>query len=171
MKHLKRAYQHSKAQKEWMIQQVEKSELDGNYIKPEEKWSQFQLLYHLYTVESAILNYIKYKHKKGELIYLAGIKSKLRYLSLKLLLLTNFKFKAPKKVNQIPESIDFKTLKKNWNTTQNDFESFLENFPQELSGKAVFKHPYAGLLSIEQTISFIVDHAKHHRVQMNRLVI
>jgi uncharacterized damage-inducible protein DinB len=170
MNHLIEAYKQSKSQKEWMIQQVEKSTLDGNSIKPDEKWSQYQLLFHLYHVEQSILDYIQYKYSNGELIQEAGIKAKMRYFTLKLMLLTKLKFKAPKKVSEMPESIDFISLKKDWNKTQHDFETFLTNFPKELSGIAVFKHPYAGFLSMEQTIAFIVDHAKHHRFQMERLV-
>ncbi len=170
MNHLIEAYKQSKLQKEWMIKQVEKSTLDGNNIKQDEKWSPNQLLYHLYIVEQSVLDYIQYKYRKGELIQRAGLKAKLRYFSLKLMLLTKIKFKAPKKVSEMPDSIDLIALKKDWNKTQNDFDIFLANFPKELSGKAVFKHPYAGFLSMEQTIAFIVDHAKHHRFQMERLV-
>jgi len=170
MEKLVKAYQKSKEQKEWMLTQAKQSNLDKNSIKETEKWSINQLIFHLNNVEKSVLDYINYKNAKGELTQKAGLKATLRYFSLKVLLSTNMKFKTPKKVSEIPEKLDFDQLVTDWNATQFAFEKFLQHFPKELEGKAVFKHPYAGMISIEQTIKFIVDHAKHHQNQMERLV-
>lgn len=170
MDHLVKAYQRSIAQKAWMINKSKESHQDLNAVKPNEKWSINQLLFHLYTVEKSILDYITYKNALNELTQPAGLKAKLRYFTLKTLLKTKMKFKAPKKISVLPENIDFEQLTQDWSTLQTDFESFLSQFPKELVGKGVFRHPYAGFLSMEQTIEFIVDHSKHHQSQLNRLV-
>jgi hypothetical protein len=170
MEKLVKAYQKSKAQKEWMLAQANQSNLNKNSIKETEKWSINQLIFHLNNVEKSVLDYINYKNGKGELTQKAGLKAALRYYFLKVLLSTNMKFKTPKKVSQIPETLDFEQLMNDWNSTQDAFEKFLQHYPAELKGKAVFKHPYAGMLSIEQTIEFLVDHSKHHRKQMKRLI-
>ena len=144
MDHLVKAYQRSIAQKAWMINKSKESHQDLNAVKPNEKWSINQLLFHLYTVEKSILDYITYKNALNEL--------------------------TQKKISVLPENIDFEQLTQDWSTLQTDFESFLSHFPKELVGKGVFRHPYAGFLSMEQTIEFIVDHSKHHRSQMSRLI-
>lgn len=170
MNHLVKAYQRSIAQKEWMLNKTIDCHQDLNAVKPTEKWSINQLLFHLFTVEKSILDYIKYKYSINELTQPAGLKAKLRYHALKILLKTKMKFKAPKKISNLPEKIDLEQLIKDWNILQADFEAFLSQFPKDLVGKAVFRHPYAGFLSMEQTIEFIVDHSKHHRSQMSRLI-
>tara|TARA_R110002049_G_scaffold125972_6_gene281627 strand:+ start:4040 stop:4582 length:543 start_codon:yes stop_codon:yes gene_type:complete len=163
-------YQKAKQQKAWMIDQAAKSMLDKNKIKSTEKWSINQLIFHLYNVEKSVLGYIKHKHQKGELNQKVGLKARIRYFSLKMLLMTKMKFKAPKVLEQNPEVLDFDELLTNWTTTQKEFEEFLKNFPKDIIGKAVFKHPYAGFLSIQQTIEFVADHSAHHKTQMLRLV-
>lgn len=170
MELLVKKYQKSRTQKNWMILQASKSNLNKNEIKSGEQWSINQLIFHLYTVEKSILGYILHKHKKNELIHKAGLKAKVTYFTLKVMLKTNLKFKAPKVVDQNPETLDFDQLVSDWEATQNEFEQFLKHFPNELIGKAVFKHPYAGYLSIGQTIEFLIDHAGHHKTQMKRLV-
>ena len=47
----------------------------------------------------------------------------------------------------------------------------VENFPKEKMNKAVFKHPRAGLLSMNQTMSFFINHVKHHIQQIDALVL
>ena len=170
MDQLVKKYQRSRDLKSWMLNQASASNRNKNEIKPTEQWSINQLLFHLYNVEKSVLGYIQHKHQKGELIHKVGIKAKISYFSLKIMLKTNLKFKAPKVVEQNPETMDFDTLVNDWEASQNEFKAFLTNFPAELKGIAVFRHPYAGFLSIQQTIEFIIDHAEHHKRQMKRLV-
>lgn len=166
---LVKAYQQVREQKKWMLAQVAKSNVDKNSHNPNEKWSINQLIFHLYNVESSILEYINYKHSKGELTQPIGMKAILKFQFLKALLKTKLKFKTPKRVSEIPEDLDFNQLITDWENTQIDFELLLSNFPKELHNKGVFRHPYAGFLSIKQTIAFMVDHSNHHKSQMNRL--
>ena len=131
-------YQKAKQQKAWMIDQAAKSMLDKNKIKSTEKWSINQLIFHLYNVEKSVLGYIKHKHQKGELNQKVGLKARIRYFSLKMLLMTKMKFKAPKVLEQNPEVLDFDELLTNWTTTQKEFEEFLKNFPKDIIKLNIF---------------------------------
>lgn len=80
------------------------------------------------------------------------------------------KFKAPKIVSSVPENISLDSLKSDYDKNTVSFKQLLQNFPNELMGKLIFKHPIVGLLTIEQTVGFLAEHYLHHERQMDKLL-
>ncbi len=171
-KDLIKKYQKVKNIKTWMLEKAQSSKNELSSIKADEKWSINLLIYHLYIVEKSVMDYINYKRGESELkSKKANFSTYWRSFLLKIALKLPLKFKVPKKVPGFPDEIDFIQTKNDWGKTQIEFEEFLKNFPKELRGKEVFKHPLAGRITIEQTIDFIADHHQHHQKQMNRLIM
>jgi DNA-binding transcriptional regulator GbsR (MarR family) len=80
------------------------------------------------------------------------------------------KFKAPKQVSKVPDSISKDEIKKYFDKNTKDFIKILEELPVDLEDKLIFKHPISGLFSITQTLNFVREHYLHHERQLNALL-
>ena len=98
-----------------------------------------------------------------------GIKNFLASKILNSKLNSEQKFKVPKILSQPDNGISFDELKENWDNSRLYLINTVENFPKDKMNKAIFKHPVAGKLSISQTLSFMINHLKHHVPQINNL--
>jgi len=149
------------------------NQLDENIIyckTSPDKWSIFQIIFHLVKSEQLTLLGLKKSLADAKKLTNAGIKSRLRYFVLRSALISRFKFKAPPIVASIPEKYDMKELELKWDKIRKDINKFIETFPPDLEGKNIFKHPLAGWLNINQTINFLHDHYDHHNRQIKTLL-
>ncbi|MBD1397627.1 DinB family protein [Pontibacter sp. JH31] len=150
-------------------------ELDGldedllNMPPVEGKWSVNQIIAHLIQVEQLTNSYIQRKVQKQDSLENRSLRHSFRSLLLKLALNTGMKFKAPEAVANVPEKSTLSSLRNQWNACRYQLEDTLTELPPELMNKCVFKHPYAGPLSISQTLTFLQDHFLHHARQIAHL--
>jgi len=56
-----------------------------------------------------------------------------------------------------------------WAESQKQWASFLNDFPKEKLTHIVFTHPFAGQLTLIQTLQFLREHIYHHLHQLKRI--
>lgn len=149
-------------------------ELSGtqiNYRPESEGWSIGQVLYHMYQVEAFSLQYMKKKVENTTSPESTSLPEKFRVFLLRLFLALPIKFKAPDVVSKnIPDQIDYDSLKASWETTRKDLYNFVDGQPLEMLQHKIFRHPTVGLINIEQTLVFYHAHIRHHWPQLRRLL-
>ncbi len=135
-------------------------------------WSILQVVYHIVLVEEASLAYVKKKLSFGTDIPKAGFKGYMRALYLKNIFKMPIKVKAPDAVSEqsMPEEIRFWEVLKKWKDNRAELEAFLEDMPDELLNKALYKHALAGKVTPRNMLIFFDRHFKRHRKQMHRVL-
>lgn len=133
------------------------------------KWSIGQIIAHLMLVEQLTIGSIQKKlHKEEELQY-TSIKHSISSVLLKIVLSSGIKIKAPQVAASVPDEVDLNKVRMQWDDTRYKLEDLLTELPHGILDKCIFSHPYAGMLSISQTLTFMQDHFNHHLQQINHL--
>ncbi|WP_192821174.1 DinB family protein [Rufibacter sp. LB8] len=136
----------------------------------EGQWSAAQLYYHLWKVENTVLQAIEANLASGRTHKPVSFNTRYRSFLLNLALALPFKFKVPKMIGDMPPNVSVAEVEEKWQATSQQWQQFLEKFPEHLQQKEIFKHPRAGLLTMNQTLQFLLEHAAHHKLQMQKLV-
>jgi hypothetical protein len=133
-------------------------------------WSALQVLEHLRLSEEKSLAYLRKKTALADTFETAGLGANIRFTLLKVLLAFPIKFKAPASVDvsDLPASANLEEAHKNYQNTLLEWETFLQNLPETLYDKAVYKHPRAGRLGWLQTIGFFQFHTNRHIKQIKK---
>jgi hypothetical protein len=132
-------------------------------------WSMMQVLHHLLLIEELGQKYMSKKLAHPETLNKPSFSTSIKKLGLKLILLSPLRVKAPEVVSQLPEFASWADTKMRYENNRNSLYKFMQEIPQDLADKALFKHPVSGWLNIHQTLEFLLDHWKHHEYQINRL--
>jgi hypothetical protein len=132
-------------------------------------WSIVQVVSHLVLSETGTLTYIGKKLQgPREEIPRAGASAALRVRALSLALASPLKRQAPERVRPPGDPEPFDSVRGRWDELRSRWREQLENYPEELLGKAIFRHPFAGRFSMAQTLRFTDDHLQHHARQVER---
>ena len=126
------------------------------------KWSLNQHVAHLILVDKATMGYVQHKLKKKEELPSSSFSNYFKSLLLKLVLQSGRKFKAPAPVATVPDTALLSDLRKEWDEVRFTLEDVLTEVPDALLEKCLFKHPFAGPLTLPQTLTFLQDHFDHH---------
>ena len=148
------------------LQSIDDTQL--NTPSAEGKWSIGQILAHLLQVEQVTISSIQHKLQQEEL-HTVSLKNKVRAVLLKLALNSGMKFKAPPAVATVPTIVSLEQIRQQWDETRYKLEDLLTELPPALLDKCLFRHPYAGMLTISQTLTFLQDHFNHHLHQIQHL--
>ena len=150
--------------KDFTHQQLNRPPLPG-------KWSAAQILSHLITAEQLSLRYMQKK--------IQGIKDTtdsglLEELKINLLILSQrlpgLKFKAPKVViEQMAELQDLNSIHAEWDKVRRELKILLDNIPDELINRKIYRHALAGYLNVKHCLLFFREHIIHHRRQLRKL--
>jgi isocitrate/isopropylmalate dehydrogenase len=133
-------------------------------------WSVNQVLHHLMTAEGLSLGYVKKKMKADTELPEAGISSKFRMQLLRYYLNGRKKHKAPTPVSSPPNDLTFPVLREKWESQREELNQYLDDFPDHLVQKAIYKHPVAGRIGLKQMLEFFLLHVKHHHAQIHRIL-
>ncbi|MGD1841533.1 MAG: DinB family protein [Thermonemataceae bacterium] len=133
------------------------------------KWSINQILHHLLVSHEGILKYIQYKIQTRENVRESGFKASWNSFWLTVTLKLPLKMKMPAKLPAPSNDITLEELQERFHQNLNDFQQLIDNYPQELEGKVIFKHPFAGRITLSQTVSFLKNHFQHHLPQIKKL--
>src|SRR5690606_13348970 len=98
----------------------------------------------------------------------AKLGTKIRAMLLSIALKLPIKFKAPKVLGEMPARIDVPKVLETWQKTREKLKDILESFPEETLPQEIFFHPRAGKLTVRQTLSFLLDHHRHHQDQLKK---
>ena len=135
-------------------------------------WTANQNLEHLLRAETSSLSYLQKKLSSGgKGIPKAGFKSWGRRFLLRVAFaVPTLKFKAPKYLDDLPETSDFQDLKLRFTEQRTALKSFLDTLPDDLLEGEVWKHARAGKMSIAQMLDFFEDHFNRHEQQLKRAI-
>ena len=135
-------------------------------------WSAIQTMHHLILSEEFSMAYVKKKLSFNPVLESVGPGTLARSFLLWAYLSTPIKFQAPKNVGSenLPEHVSLRDTAARWQAARAAWTEFLTQMPEEMSGKAIYKHPRAGRLGWMQTLSFFETHFGRHRKQIDRAV-
>lgn len=128
----------------------------------EGKWSINQHVAHLILVDRVTMGYVQHKLKKKEELAPSSLSNHIKSFLLKLALQSGRKYKAPAPVATVPDTAILSDLRKEWDDVRFTLEDVLTETPDDLLDKCLFKHPFAGPLTLPQTLTFLQDHFDHH---------
>ena len=117
--------------------------------------------------EAGTLGYVSKKMRGGSSLPRAGLVSRLRLLALQLSNASPLRFRAPGVAADVPAEIDPDELLRRWDEVRAGWKERLDDFPDELLDRMVFRHMMVGL---PDTLSFLQSHLDHHARQVDRLL-
>jgi uncharacterized damage-inducible protein DinB len=145
------------------------SDADVRRAPAEGAWSIVQVLGHLTRSDEATLTYLRKKMQAPAAIPPAGPMSWVRMVAVAAVLRSPVRRKAPSLTANPPAAVGLEEARARWDRVRADWTAFLEAFPPELLGRAVFRHPFAGRMSIAHTLGFMQEHQRHHARQIARV--
>jgi uncharacterized damage-inducible protein DinB len=136
------------------------------------QWSVAQAANHIFLSEKLSLAYLKKKLAYPDAIPRYHPKSWGGVLLVKLVFMTNYKWKAPQAINmwEAQQVLSPAELEQKWNSLREELISFLEKHSPSFGKHLVFRHPYAGRMTMTQMLIFMNDHMGHHLKQINRIL-
>jgi DinB superfamily len=136
-----------------------------------EEWSICQVMEHLFASESGTLGYMLKKSSSGwDQLETEGPEQIEKGAALTKRLQTNEKFKAPAVLPEPANTTPFSTFESEWPRLRQQLHQFVNNAPTEHRNKLIFKQPYAGMISLAPTISFLKTHLAHHEQQVLSII-
>lgn len=168
-----------------VLKYIELSNLKGNLLdkikdlSPEElnykfsdsEWSISQVIEHLIESETGTNKYINFRLKNINEQPSVGLANYIKSTVLNKKMKSEQKFKVPTIFSEPVVGANFNQLKEKWDNSRMFLIQTVETFPKDKMNKAVFKHTKAGLLSMNQTMSFFINHLKHHIPQVTSLLL
>ena len=112
--------------------------------------------------------YCEKKLSGGSEFRKSGISTYIRALLLRWFLLSGLKAKAPPRVNTefLPVTDSLEQVKEKWLGQRSTLGKWLDSIPEKHLDKAIYRHPYAGHLTIPGMIDFFYEHFLHHQPQI-----
>ncbi|RSK49044.1 DinB family protein [Hymenobacter rigui] len=136
------------------------------------QWSAAQVVQHLVVSETGIGQYMEKKLLQTESLEKSGFGAFLKSRLLRVLLRLPFtRFKAPSYLEKLTptELPPLPELQAEWAAVRRRLERLLNEYPSNLLNRSIFKHPRSGMLTIYQTLDFMIDHVLHHQKQVERI--
>jgi hypothetical protein len=134
------------------------------------QWSALQNMHHLMISEQLSERYVRKKLSFNTPIPNAGIAGAVRIFLLNFYLHLPFKFKAPKIVGDeaLPDNTTLEETLSAWRANRQSLRELLAGLPDGHIRKALYKHPFAGKLSLAEMLYFFEFHFRRHRNQIRR---
>jgi uncharacterized damage-inducible protein DinB len=145
------------------------SDADARRAPAEGAWSIVQVVGHLTMSDEATLGYLHKKMQAPSAIPPAGPMSWVRMIAVAAVLRAPVRRKAPAATANPPAAVGLDEARARWDRVRAEWTAFLDSFPPELLGRAVFRHPFAGRMSIAHTLGFMQEHQRHHARQIARV--
>jgi len=133
-------------------------------------WSVFQIMTHLILAEGGSVKYVQKKLSFNPELKTAGAASKARSVLVNAYLSSPLKRKAPDAIagDNLPEHTTFWDVAKKWKGQREELRSYLAELPADLFDKELYKHPFAGKMTLEDMLSFFQRHYNRHKKQIYR---
>jgi hypothetical protein len=135
------------------------------------QWSALQVLHHVVTVEALTLGYVRKKMQAGAALETAGPASRLRLLAVQAALALPIRVKAPAIASDVPRESELTVLRARWDDVRSGLDELVRSFPPELENRLVFRHPYAGRMTLAHALGTLEAHLDHHIPQVERAVV
>lgn len=129
-------------------------------------WSAAQVVEHLIQSEYGTRLYLQKKLSFKPQLNTVSIATKLKFKAFLVALKSPKKFKAPTSVSNLPTHINTADQFGRWQEERIALNNYLHSLSPDLYDKEIFKHPFAGRLTIAQTLIFFLEHANQHIKQI-----
>lgn len=173
LRRLRQLFQKLEAQKTELMTLVRQLPPELYNKQPNEfTWSVAQAVNHIYLSETLSMAYLRKKLSFPDQVPPYSPRSILAVWVLRLYLHAPLKRKSPKAINMwgqqtILSASDLDTAWTDLRTKMNIFfEENITPFPNHL----VYRHPFVGRLTFNQTLIFFILHLKHHFKQIRRIL-
>lgn len=133
-------------------------------------WSPTQLIFHLRRSEQMSFLYLKKKLSFDPDLPKVGLKAKTMCLVLGIVMNSPIKMPAPKGVGSdvMPTDISAAKQLSKWKDLRVEMRSYLQEMPDKWLDRLVYKHPYAGRLTVGQMLTFFDMHFNRHLKQLKQ---
>jgi uncharacterized damage-inducible protein DinB len=137
-----------------------------------ESWSVAQAANHVYMSEQLSLAYIRKKLSYPETLQHFHWKSWPAVWLLKFVLWSPYKRKAPQNINMWENQtiLSREELDMNWSALRKDLITFIDQHQPAFGSHMVYRHPYAGRMTMHQMLIFFNDHMEHHMRQIDKII-
>ncbi len=141
-----------------------------NYRPEGNGWTALQVIDHIITSEKGTIGYML-KKTQADASELSFITKEDRDKAAKLSrrLSSNERYEAPSALPAPEENKDYISLTREWDEMRDRYRHFLGTLSSEYYGKFIFRHPFTGPMSVEETLSFLIEHVNHHMHQLHRI--
>jgi len=134
------------------------------------KWSAAQVMDHLCGAEGRSVEYIRKKTLDPKSVPPASIMCAVRTILLTTALSSPLRFKAPDVVADVPDNPPVDEVTARWKVVRAELRELIETLPEDLLGRALFRHAVAGRMNMSQTLDFMIFHLKRHSGQIDRAI-
>ncbi|MFB9862569.1 DinB family protein [Rufibacter immobilis] len=152
---------------EWVVNAPDSRQ---HHVPQPGQWSAAQLLYHLAQVDQQVILGLEKRLASGKALRPVRTSTRIKSFLLNLFLRLPIKFKAPPAVREVPEQVEVPEVVQQWQDMRARLHQILLSYPEHQLDKEIFFHPRSGMLTLPQTLRFMVEHTEHHRRQMKRLL-
>ncbi|MEM8583632.1 MAG: DinB family protein [Bacteroidota bacterium] len=130
-------------------------------------WSAMQCMHHLLLSEQYSLQYLRKKIGYGPQVEKVGWRTYWRMGLLRTYLALPIKFKAPAIIatDKLPPKSDLHEAVQQYRDSRLDLRRYLDELDPKWYDRAIYKHPFAGRMGINQMLSFFKWHFNRHRKQ------
>ncbi len=148
------------------------SEAQLNRQPRPDAWSALQVMHHLLLAEQMSMAYVKKKLSYNPALKNAGLGGAWRIFLLWVFVHTPLKFKAPKNVSgeSLPPYSTLQATGEAWKNIRKELRDYMTILPDELFHKSIYRHPFAGLLSLTGMLRFFEWHFTRHLKQIRKTV-
>lgn len=159
-----RAFSYLEQTKETLLANLSASDPLILATRTGEKWSPIEHCYHVYLAEKVSRNYCIKKLSYQPQLQNAGFTNQLRIWAFKVIEWTPIKFKAPKAINDLsfPKNLNLELIRQEWAKDRIELKGFLTTLDPSLVHKKIYKHPFAGRLTIGGMLAFFQFHQDRH---------
>jgi uncharacterized damage-inducible protein DinB len=135
-------------------------------------WSVAQTANHVFMSEQLSLAYLKKKLSYPETVPPYHFKSWLGVWGIKLVFATSWRRKAPKHINMWGDQPIYSRteLREKWDQLSEEMASFIHTHQEHFSRHLVYRHPFAGRMTMRQMLIFMHDHLHHHTRQVKKIL-
>jgi DinB superfamily len=133
------------------------------------RWSIVQVISHVTQSEALSVSYVNHKLKDPSGLPKAGLAARLRLALLVLALRSPLRVRAPQNVAVVPESASPEETARRWDEVRASLGELVAAFPRDHLQTAIFRHPFAGRLSLAHMLTFMSEHLAHHVRQIETI--
>lgn len=130
-----------------------------------DKWNNLEVIEHLTISENGIASFFD-KYPPAQSKYRTTLKGRLRAWLLKISLKSPLKFKVPLPALEPKGNLTPEELTARWDKARERLKAHLDAIPADMKDFTMFKHPFAGPLTMAQTLTFMGEHIRKHIKQL-----
>jgi uncharacterized damage-inducible protein DinB len=129
-------------------------------------WSVLDVIEHLVRVEEAILSRVR---KRDPRTWREAARARLALAVISVLFLLGRRFRVPAQAIVPLGGVTLMDLGGRWEAAQAAMRRMLDDFGPADYARPLMRHPFLGLLTPVETLTFLVRHLAHHQRQIARI--